>query len=74
VPVHVLSTYVGVLDRSPSFDEREGVVLFGGFMAGRGGPNEDAAVRLVDEVMPHLWKAIPDLSWRSSEPTDAARA
>ena len=36
VPVHVLSTYVDVLDRSPSFDEREGVVFFGGFMAGRG--------------------------------------
>ena len=61
VPVHVLSTYVDVLDRSPSFEEREGVIFFGGFMAGRGGPNEDAALRLVDEVMPHLWEAIPDL-------------
>jgi glycosyltransferase involved in cell wall biosynthesis len=61
VPVHVLSTYVDLLDQSPSFDERHGVVFFGGFMAGRGGPNEDAAVRLVDEVMPHLWEAIPEL-------------
>ena len=61
VPIHIVSTYVDLLDRPPSFDEREGVVFFGGFMAGRGGPNEDAAVGLVDEVMPHLWEAIPEL-------------
>jgi O-antigen biosynthesis protein len=61
VPVHVLSTYVNVLDRPPSYDEREGVVFFGGFLAGSGGPNEDAAVRLVDEVMPNLWRAMPEL-------------
>ncbi len=61
VPVHVLSTYVDVPDGSPRFDERRGVVFFGGFLAGAGGPNEDAAVRLVDEVMPNLWSALPDL-------------
>jgi GT2 family glycosyltransferase len=75
VPVHVLSTYVDVLNRSPGFDERQGVVFFGGFMAGAGGPNEDAAVRLVDEVMPHLWEALPDLRLEivGANPTPAVR-
>jgi O-antigen biosynthesis protein len=75
VPVHVLSTYVDVLDRSPGFEERDGVVFFGGFMAGPGGPNEDAAVRLVDEVMPHLWEAFPDLRLEivGANPTLAVR-
>jgi GT2 family glycosyltransferase len=60
VPVHVLSTYVNVLEPAPSFEERDGVVFFGGFLAGSGGPNEDAAVHLVEEVMPILWDAMPE--------------
>jgi glycosyltransferase involved in cell wall biosynthesis len=47
--------------KTPGFDERKGVVFFGGFLAGPGGPNEDAAVRLVDDVMPLLWDALPDV-------------
>ena len=61
VPVHVVSTYVNVLSRPPGFEERQGVIFFGGFMAGSGGPNEDAAVHLVESVMPHLWEEIPEL-------------
>jgi len=61
VPVHVLSTYVNVLDPPPTFEERRGVVFFGGFLAGSGGPNEDAAIQLVEKVMPNLWDAMPDL-------------
>jgi O-antigen biosynthesis protein len=75
VPVHVLSTYVEVLDRPPGFDERSGVVFFGGFLAGSGGPNEDAAVRLVDDIMPILWKAMPELRLEivGANPTAAVR-
>jgi glycosyltransferase involved in cell wall biosynthesis len=60
-PVYVLPTYVSVAKRPLRFDEREGVVFFGGFLAGPGGPNEDAAVRLVEDVMPAMWEELPDL-------------
>ena len=75
VPVHVLSSYVDVLDEAPGYASREGVVFFGGFMAGAGGPNEDAAVRLVEEVMPVLWDAAPDLGLEivGAEPTAVVR-
>jgi O-antigen biosynthesis protein len=75
VPVHVLSTYVNVLDPPPPFDERQGVVFFGGFLAGPGGPNEDAAVHLVEDVMPTLWEAIPELELGivGANPTAAVR-
>jgi GT2 family glycosyltransferase len=61
VPVRVLPTYVDALDHPPGFDEREGLVFFGGFFAGAGGPNEDAVVRLVDDLMPSIWSEEPDL-------------
>jgi GT2 family glycosyltransferase len=60
-PVYVLPTYVDVLEKPPGFDERGGIVFFGGFLAGPGGPNEDAAARLVEEVMPRLWETMPEL-------------
>jgi O-antigen biosynthesis protein len=60
-PVHVLPSYVEVLDPAPGFEEREGVVFFGGFLAGPGGPNEDAAAHLVEDVMPLLWNEFPDV-------------
>jgi glycosyltransferase involved in cell wall biosynthesis len=60
-PVFVLPTYAEVPERTPGFDDRTGVVFFGGFLAGPGGPNEDAATRLVDDVMPLLWEAMPEL-------------
>ena len=60
-PVFVLPTFTDVPKRPFPFDERRGIVFFGGFLAGPGGPNEDAAVRLVDDVMPMLWDAKPEL-------------
>jgi GT2 family glycosyltransferase len=60
-PVYVLSTYVSVAKQPHRFDERDGVLFFGGFLAGPTGPNEDAAVRLVEDVMPILWLELPDL-------------
>jgi GT2 family glycosyltransferase len=75
VPVLVLSSYSDVLVRPPSFDERSGVVFFGGFLAGPGGPNEDAAVRLVENVMPLVWEALPDLELKiiGANPTQVVR-
>jgi GT2 family glycosyltransferase len=60
-PVFVLPTYADVPAHTRRFDERQGIVFFGGFMAGPGGPNEEGAIRLVDELMPTLWQAMPEL-------------
>ena len=60
-PVFVLPTYADVPAQPRRFDERQGIVFFGGFLAGPGGPNEDGATRLVDELMPILWEAMPEL-------------
>lgn len=75
VPVHVLPTYSNVLERPPGFDERQGVVFFGGFLAGPGGPNEDAAVQLVEEVMPMIWETMPELELEivGANPTQRVR-
>jgi O-antigen biosynthesis protein len=75
VPVFVLPTYSDVLEQPPGFDERSGVVFFGGFLAGPGGPNEDAAVRLVDDVMPLVWEEVADLELEilGANPTAAVR-
>jgi O-antigen biosynthesis protein len=66
---------VDVLEQPPTFEERNGVVFFGGFLAGSGGPNEDAAVRLVEEVMPTLWEALPELELEiiGANPTPVVR-
>lgn len=60
-PVFILPTYADVPVEPRRFDERQGIVFFGGFLAGPGGPNEDGAAHLVDEVMPILWDAMPEL-------------
>jgi GT2 family glycosyltransferase len=74
-PVMVLPTYAHVLAQPPAFEERSGIVFFGGFLAGSGGPNEDAAVRLVDELMPMLWEAMPELELEiiGANPTPVVR-
>ena len=61
-PVLVLPTHVDAIQRPLAFDEREGVVFFGGFFAGAGGPNEDGAVRLVEDVMPAVWGQLPEVA------------
>jgi O-antigen biosynthesis protein len=60
-PVLVLPTHVDPIEGPPAFDDRDGVVFFGGFFAGAGGPNEDGAVRLVEDVMPAMWEQLPEL-------------
>jgi GT2 family glycosyltransferase len=60
-PVFILPTYAEVPEQPRRFDERRGIVFFGGFLAGPGGPNEDGAAHLVDELMPILWEAMPEL-------------
>jgi GT2 family glycosyltransferase len=60
-PVFILPTYTEVPAQPRRFDERQGIVFFGGFLAGPGGPNEDGAAHLVDELMPILWEAMPEL-------------
>jgi GT2 family glycosyltransferase len=74
-PVFVLPTYADALDVPPGFDERDGAVFFGGFLAGPGGPNEDAAVHLVEDVMPSVWNELPDLALEvvGANPTAAVR-
>jgi O-antigen biosynthesis protein len=73
--VLVLPMYVEPPDWSPGFEQRDGIVFFGGFMAGSGGPNEDAAVRLTNDVMPKLWATMPDLPLAivGANPTPAVR-
>lgn len=74
-PVLVLPSYTEVVANPPGFDERRDVVFFGGFLAGPGGPNEDGAVHLVDDVMPILWEAMPELELQiiGANPTPAVR-
>jgi GT2 family glycosyltransferase len=74
-PVFVLPTYVEPLAQPPGYADRTGVAFFGGFLAGPGGPNEDAAVLLVDEVMPLFWETLPDvqLDIFGANPTPAVR-
>lgn len=54
VPTAVCSYAVDAPARVPGFDERSGLACFGGFLAGPGGPNEDAAVRAAQEVAPAI--------------------
>jgi glycosyltransferase involved in cell wall biosynthesis len=56
--------------------ERAGLLYYGGFAAGAGGPNEDALSWTVDAVMPELWRTHPDLVLTvvGAEPTPAVHA
>jgi O-antigen biosynthesis protein len=74
-PVFVLPTYADVAAQPRRFEERQGVVFFGGFLAGPGGPNEDGAAQLVDELMPILWEAMPGLELKivGANPTPRVR-
>ena len=52
VPAAVCSYAVDAPPVVPGFDDRAGLVCFGGFLAGPGGPNEDAAVIAAEEIAP----------------------
>lgn len=42
----------------PSFEERRDLVFFGGFRAGTGGPNEDAAIIAAEEIAPLIGRPL----------------
>ncbi len=50
---------------------RRDAVFLGGFMSGDDAPNADAVRHLVDDLMPSLWSALPDLllTVAGSDPT-----
>ncbi|HEY6836881.1 MAG TPA: glycosyltransferase [Gaiellaceae bacterium] len=75
-PVFVLASVVEPLADPPGFDERDGLVFFGGFLAGSASPNEDALLYLVREVLPLFWEEHPDvvLNVIGADMTDAVRA
>jgi GT2 family glycosyltransferase/glycosyltransferase involved in cell wall biosynthesis len=45
----------------PGFNERSGLLFFGGFMAGPGSPNEDGARVAAEEVLPRLRHVDPSI-------------
>jgi O-antigen biosynthesis protein len=57
--VHVVPMLHEVAARVPSLNGRRGVVF-----VGNGGhpPNADAAVQLVETIMPEVWRALPDVT------------
>ena len=60
-PVFVLPSFVEVRPDPPGFEERSGLIFFGGFLGGSASPNEDAIAHLVNEVMPLFWEEHPDV-------------
>lgn len=57
------------------FDQREGVLFVGSFVAGEGSPNEDAALWFTKEVWPEVQKELGcKLYIVGSEPTEAVKA
>jgi glycosyltransferase involved in cell wall biosynthesis len=58
VPVAVCSYAVDAPTAVPGFDARVGLVNFGGFLAGPGGPNEDAAIIAAREIAPAVGESL----------------
>lgn len=69
LPPYAFDTF----ERDARPDGREGLLFVAGFAHS---PNEDAAQWLVDNVMPRVWQAMPDLHLAlvGSNPTDKVRA
>jgi glycosyltransferase involved in cell wall biosynthesis len=76
VPSVVIPHQVDVLDAPPDYGGRDGLIFFGGFMAGAGSPNEDALLYLVSDVLPALHAEEPGLVLYvvGADPTPAVRA
>ena len=72
-PGIVLGHSVEVAERVAEFSDRDGVAFFGGFMAGPGGPNEDAALVTAHELLPMIDALIepPHLRILGADPTPA---
>jgi GT2 family glycosyltransferase len=71
-PVYVLPSYVTPSTSTFGFEDRDGFVFFGGFLAGKDSPNEDAVIHLVQDVMPIVWESEPaaGLTIIGADPTE----
>jgi GT2 family glycosyltransferase len=58
----VLPYVVDADSNPPGFNERSGLLFFGGFMAGPGSPNEDGARVAAEEVLPRLRHVDPSIN------------
>lgn len=58
VPVSIVSNIHVVHGRKAEFSEREGMMFIGGF---EHPPNVDAVEWLVNEIMPDVWRELPDV-------------
>ena len=61
LPVIIVQLVAEVPAVIAPLDGRQGVLFFGGFMAGETAPNADCVRYLVDELMPLLWAGHGDL-------------
>src|SRR3712207_7512855 len=60
-------SWVDTMSDLPPFEERSDLIFFGGFLGGSGSPNEDAALHLVNDVLPLVRAELGDV--RSEEHT-----
>lgn len=75
-PAFVIPSPVETLRDPPIHAEREGIIFFGGFLAGAGSPNEDAVLHLANDVMPLVWEQLPEVALTvvGADVTPAVRA
>lgn len=75
-PTFVLPGIVDPIAQPAGFDQREGLLFFGGFLAGSASPNEDSLGYLIREVLPLFWEEHPDveLSVVGADMADSVRA
>ena len=76
VPVFLLPAFVDPLPDPAPYSEREGLVFYGGFLAGSASPNEDAVVFLIREVLPLIRRQLPDVELQvvGANPTPAVHS
>ena len=72
-PARLLSHGVEEDADPPGWAERSDLLYFGGFAAGPGSPNEDAACWVAEQIMPMIWATHPNLRLDvvGAEPTPA---
>jgi GT2 family glycosyltransferase len=75
-PSFLLPGSADVLEHSPGFADRADLIFYGGFLAGPGSPNEDALLNLVENVLPRVRAALPDVVLQvvGADPTPAVQA
>jgi GT2 family glycosyltransferase/glycosyltransferase involved in cell wall biosynthesis len=75
-PTFVLPGIVDAVPEPAGFDERKGLLFFGGFLAGAASPNVDSLGYLIREVLPLFWETHPDvgLTVVGADMSDSVRA